>query len=669
MKSLIEINKIYIAVFGIFLVTACNEDFLEEKRDLTGVNEQVFQDELMARGYVDYIYGLFQPANNNRALIWDLYGGFEFSKNSDELPGESAINKPYAQISFIEDHALDYFGSRMNTSIGNNTWTRMRQINIFLSEIDKHGLPEEVRMQLKGQLHFWRAWQYFDLVKLYGGVPLVLEAQNPIISGGDHIRIPRSSTADCIDQIVADLDLAMEMLPGKWEAADWGRITSGAAAAFKGRVLLAWASPQFNRDDDVSRWQRAYDANLEAKNILEANGFGLYKKGSLEDGAAWENMWFEEVNNPEAVMIYGFNNITSDQTRKNNGWERACRPSEIGGAGQITPTKQLLDAFPMADGMNPGESALYEYDAQKFYKNRDPRFYKTFIYNGAAWPYREDQDYRHWSYRWYRSAGEETPTGTTESQGANSSGIYMRKATNPQASNSENFTVSGLDVMEIRFAEVVLNLAEAAIGIGNTSEGLNGIMEIRERAGVENRDGSYGLGNIMDRDQAFAAVLNERKIELAYEGKRYWDLRRWMLFDDSHGTLSRLGFEPIAGMRRKGIFIVVKDESGAAYEGSADPMLSTGTGPAPIIDRNTDAYPEGIENEEQYLDYLYENHFEVLEKDDLDPTNPESWSYTWFDEYYFFGFNDEILSASPYLEQTKGWNSISGQGTFDPLVE
>jgi hypothetical protein len=545
----------------------------------------------------------------------------------------------------------------------------MRQINVFLSEIDKHGLPEEIRRELKGQMYFWRAWQYFELVKLYGGVPLVLEPANPIITGNDDIQTPRSSAADCIDQIVADLDLAIEMLPGVWDAANWGRITSGAAAAFKGRVLLTWASPQFNRGDEVGRWQTAYQANLDAKNLLEANGFGLYKKGTLAKGEAWGNMWFEQVNNPEAVMIYGFNTVTSDQTRKNNGWEAACRPKTIGGSGSIAPTKQMLDAFPMADGKMRTEPGTYVYDEKKFYKNRDPRFNKTFTYNGALWPYKENTNYRHWSYRWYKKSGDATPGNTTEVAGANSSGIYMRKATDPKASNADAFAVSGLDVMEIRFAEVVLNLAESAIGISNISEGLNGIMQIRERAGVENLDGSYGLNTGMSRDQAFAAVINERKIEFAYEGMRYWDLRRWMLLDDTHGTVSRLGMEPINGMRRKGIFIVVKNTGGTPYAGTKDPMIPDGLTPAPVVDRAPKSFPTGVKNEEEYLDYLYTNHFDVLVKDDLDPTNPANWKYTWFDQYYFIGLNDDILSASPYLEQTVGWNSLAGEGSFDPLVD
>lgn len=650
--------------FALLVFSGCSDDFLEEKRDLTGVNEEVFQDPAMATGYVDYVYGLFSPANNGRNLIWDLYGGFEFSKNTDELPGASALNKPYSHVSFTQDHALGYFGSRMTGSIQNNTWTRMRQINLFLENIDEGGLPEQMINELKGQMYFWRAWQYWDLVKIYGGVPIVLTAQNPIQGDPTETQVPRSSTEECINQIMADLDMAMELLPGKWGSADWGRITSGAAAAFKSRVLIAWASPLFNRDDDVSRWQLAYAAAKDARAELESNGFGLFNAGNLENGEAWEKMWLQSVDNPEAVMIYGFNNLTSDQTRKNNGWERACRPREINGGGQISPTKQMLDAFPMADGKMPGESEVFEYDPNKFYKNRDPRFYKTFVFNGARWPYRQDPGYRLWNYRWAKSEGESSNVLQSTEQNPNSSGIYMRKATDPNASNEDDFVLSGLDVMEIRFAEVVLDLAEAAIGIGSIQEGLNAIIEIRERAGVQNLDGRFGVDAGLDRDKAFAAVLNERRVEFAYEGRRYWDLRRWLLLDDTYGTTSRLGMEPINGMRRQGIFVLVNPQM---YIGGDDPMIGSEDEEAILADRTPENYPEGISTEEEYLDYLYDNYFQVVVKDDLDPTD-NNWVFSWYPEYYFSGLNQEVLESSPYLGQTKGWDSMSGQGTFDPLA-
>ncbi|WP_207492331.1 RagB/SusD family nutrient uptake outer membrane protein [Aridibaculum aurantiacum] len=674
-----KMNKYIVAFAALFVgLVSCKKTFLEEKNDLTGMNEQVFKDSLMAQAYIDYVYFMMLPGNNAQANIWNLAaGGNAFTQTTDELAGETNWNKEWSSILSTNAHALPYFGTNISTSVGNNTWTRMKQINMFLNEVDKHeGLSAEKKKVLKGQMFFWRAWQYFDLVRLYGGVPIVLEPQSPIgVSDNPSLQVQRSRTEDVINQIVRDLDSATASLPGKWGSADWGRVTSGTAAALKGRVLLTWASPLFNRSDDRGRWQKAYEANLAAKTLLEANGFGLFRTGGNANATAFGNMWFTEVNNPEAVFVFGFNNGTSDQTRKWNGWEHAVRPRDILGGGSVSPTKQMVDAFPMRDGKMAGQS-FYTYDQNKFYKNRDPRFYRTFAYNGSLWPYSQNPNYRIWTYRWFNNATATTPTQTTEVAGANSSGVYVNKATATNASNSHalgnNFSLSGTDFMEMRFAEVLLNLAESAIGADRPLEGIDQIKAVRERAGVENRDGQFGLAGITSRDALFAAVLKERQVEFAYEGKRFWDLRRWMLFTDEFGTTARLGFQPLNGTRRTGYFISVKRADGTRYNSSTavanggDPLRRWGTNganPAPIINRDS-----AVANFDAYLDYLYDRHFTVTEKDDLDPTaNNNAWKFRWYKEYYFFGIPQNVLNSSPYLQQTIGWGGGGGSGVFDPL--
>ena len=656
-------------VVMLVLVWGCKKTFLEEKSDLTGVNEEVFKDPLLATAYVDYVYGLFLAPNNAQSLSWELAtNNFQFAQTTEEFPGQTNWNRPdWASVSYLNGHALGYFGSPLAGGIGNNTWTRMKQINIFLEEIDKHGLTSEVTGPMKGQLYFWRAWQYFDLVQLYGGVPIVLEPQDPITTGDiASLEIPRSKTADCIAQIVSDLDMAVSLLPGKWSGSDWGRVTSGAAAALKGKVLLTWASPLFNRTDDAARWQQAYDAGVAAKALLEANGFGLYTSGGTANGKAWGEMWTKEVNNPEAVMVYGYNSSNSSGQLKNNGWEQACRPKDISGGGSMSPTKQIVDAFPMKDGKMPGAST-YAYDANKFYKDRDPRFYKTFAYNGAIWPYKANSNYKLWTYYWWKNTTETTPSYKTEVSGANATGIYIAKATSSTADNSPGtFQYSGTDYMAIRFAEVILNLAEAAIGINNLPEGKTLIKSIRERAGVENLDGDYGLAGAASRDELFAAVLNERRIEFAFEGKRFWDLRRWMLFNDDFGTCTRLGVAPLNDTRRTGYFITVKKLDNSKYTGTqaVDPLIKPTGGNAPLINR--DSVFANVANYNAFVDYLYDNYFEVSERDNVDPTN-NNWKFKWLNEYYFFGFNSSILNSSSYLQQTKGWDGLTGPGTFDPL--
>ena len=663
----------YIGLFTIlatFSLGSCNDDFLAEKQDYSGVNEEVFQDPVQAQAYVDYIYSQFLPGDNAVTRTWDLAAGGsdDFSQTTEELAGEVNFNKPWASIVPTGANCLPYIGARMGSSVSNNTWTRLKQINLFLENVEKYGMDKATKDKLKGQLYFWRAWQYFDMVKLYGGVPLVLTPQNPILDEASNNQIPRSSTSACIEQIVSDLDMAKSLLPAKWSGADWGRISGSAAAAFKGRVLLTWASPLFNPTDDTQRWQRAYDANLEAKTLLEANGFGLE--------ANWATMLTKEGSvNKEAVIVYAYNIVPTQNLERNNGSERACRSKEALGAGSISPTKQMVDAFPMADGQDiTNSSTTYPYSAGKFFKNRDPRFYSTFAYNGAKWPYAENVNFKQWTYSWYDKAPASAtvlPNKFTETLGANSSGIYLNKATSTTASNNANFSYSGTDYMEMRFTEVVLNLAECAIGINKLSEGKDLIKSIRIRAGIKIGDGQYGLASAIARDQLFAAALNERKIEFAYENKRFYDLRRWMLFENGT-TTSRLGVAPLNGTRRTGYFIVAKKTDGTKYvHASVDPFLANAAGVAPIVNRDP-VFPYTIPatgknpgtviaNYEAYMDYLYDNYFDIVERDNLDPTT-NNWKFTWYKEYYYFGIYQSLLDTAPYLKQTKGWG-----GDFDPL--
>jgi hypothetical protein len=663
-------RNILLGVLTTLLLGSCNDDFLAEKQDLSGANEEVYKDPILGKAYVDYIYGLFQPANNASSMTWDLASGgaTTFSQTTDELAGEVNWNKVWAAPGTNTDaNCLTYIGTAMTASIANNPYTRLRQINLFLDNVDKYDMESTAKNQLKGQMYFWRAWQYFDLVRLYGGVPLVLTAQSSISSSAADVQIPRSSSSACIAQIVADLDMAKSLLPGKWDSANWGRITSGAAAAFKGRVLLTWASPLFNRNDDVARWQAAYNANLEAKTLLEANGFGLFSTGGFANGKAWGDMWFTEANNPEAVIVYGFNNANSGTTLKNNGWEKACRSKTVGGSGSVSPTLQIMESFAMKDGKKPGVSTANPYTLQTFYKNRDPRFYKTFIYSGSPWAYAEDPNFKQFTYSWHKTAPANSsvvPAGVTETLGANASGVYLCKSVNTSASNNTNFQYSGTDYMEMRFAEVVLNLAESAIGINSLAEGKTLIGKIRERAGIVATDGAFGIADAVTRDQLFGAVINERKVEFAYESKRFWDLRRWMLFNNDFGTCTRLGQTPIDGMRRKGLFFVAQRSPGVNYVGTTDPFLPV-NGVAPVADRNPSIFPTGITTYDQYVDYFYTNYLSVQVKDNLESTAVTNWTFKWYNQYYFFGIPSAALNSAPYLGQTQGWSG--GATIFDPL--
>ncbi len=642
------------------LLVGCSTDFLEEKRDLTGVTVGIYEDEVLANWYLNYIYFSIYPDKDKDLTAYsvaaDEHDAAElFARTTDEKAGEDDLNRPYSSIAFNQDHCLRSIGAKITTSSSvNNSWTRIRYCNQYLNNVDDYtGLSDTFKNGIKGQMYYFRALQYFELVRLYGGVPLILEDQAPEIDDPNN-QTPRSTSGEVFNQIASDLDMAVSLLPTDWTGNDYGRVTRLSAAALKGRALLTWASPLFNRNDDVSRWQRAYDACKAAYDACTAAGKGLHPD--------WKNMWFEEEGNIEAITVVGYNNH-DDSDRKNNANERKARSREAGGDGSISPTKNAMDIFPMSDGTEYNTGG----NLNHFYRNRDPRFYYTFSYNGAIWPWDQEPNWKNWTYWWHDVAGGD-PEHSTES-GTNETGIYLRKFTNDNFvfSEDQRFRYSGADYIEFRFAEVVLNLAEAAVGIDNLSEAKGYLEDIRARAGVLNNDGSYGLSSVSSRDEHFAACINERRIELAYENKRFWDLRRWMLYNDNFGTCTRLNQTPIHGIRRQGYYTIAKTDAATEYVGNDDPFKDGGSG-APIIDRDAESgdWPLGVTTYEEYVDYLYDNHFDVIVKDDVDD---DGFIFTWYDEYYFFGFYEDVLESAPYLRQTKGWGNGFGAGVFDPLAE
>ena len=676
-KNSIIVGLLILVLFAINI--GCSDDFLVEKGDFSGFNDEIYNDVQTAQAKVDYLYYLCLPTG-----AWgspDTY-----SKSTEEFPGSTTYNQ------LTEKTSTDIDDEFFKTQTG-GPFAFIRECNIFLDNIDKGTLKEEQKKTMKGEIYFWRAWNYFNLVRTYGGVPIVLTAQNAILGEGDptqsELAIQRSSTADCFKQITADLDKAISLLPPVWATANWGRITSGAASAFKGRVLLTYASPLFNRSMETSRWQAAYDANKAAYDLLMANGVGLVNSATLR-AKDWEKM-FVTPKTTEAVITVLHNNVTTDSYKKNNGWENSARQKDLQGGGGYGATAEMLDLFPMADGKRPGKSAFI-YDPLKFYKDRDPRFYRTFAFNGEVWPYAGNTGNTVWSYQWFKDqaavngATAKEGAGFAEYSGHVLTGIYVRKRTDPAAgfTDVDKFSRSPSPYIEMRFAEVLLNLAESAAGVGKlgvADEGYQGIVALRKRVGIPaGTDNLYGIPAGLDKYGLFREILYERQIEFAYEGKRFQDMRRWMLWNDDpaiqNTTCAQLGVEPLNGKRRHGIILAVKptvyasSSSGLANDifnplsSKFDATKVTRVG----IALNPDDTDANFAKQITALDKFYDTNLVRVTTDFIDPTSAPTFYTTYRSKYYLMGLKQSVLKQSPYLFQTKGWADYYGvDGTFDPL--
>ncbi len=550
----------------IVLLTSC-ENVLE-KDDLTAISEKsVWNSKDLATQYVNYLYmDLPQwPTNESNA--------------SDDGIGSNELM--YGQLTIESNDFWPYYN--------------IRSINELLEQIGTGTIPKSDQDLLKGQALFIRANLYFKLVSKYGGVPLVLKTQ----AQTDDLKVSRNKTSECITQIIKDLDDSSALLPESWSSADAGRITKGAALAFKGRVLLHYASEQFDPTQSSSaRWTAAYNANKTAQTHLIAQGKGLMPN--------YKQLWFVEGNaNTEAIMTTRY--INPGRTHSRDAYVRPLDEAQ-NFTGSDQPTLSLVNAYPMKNGLAITDPAS-GYNPNAYWLNRDPRFDADIAYNGNLWELSGKTGRIQWSFL----GAQLTGNGIT--------GFYCKKAVNEALKPNETI-ISGTDWIEIRFAEVILNLAESANETGKSAEAYDILKLIRKRAGITaGGNDLYGLTASMNKLQMRTAILNERRIEFSFEGKRASDLRRRRMYETLNGT------------KRKGLAINLIGYNKAGFLA---------------------AYAAGTVN----LNTNYTTYFNdvIINLDLINSINYKP-------EYYFYAIPIRHLQLNANLQQTLGWDG----GTFDPL--
>ena len=729
------------------VITGCSDDFLDDMTVFGSFGEdKVYSSYTAVQDRVNTLYRELLPQSGqgggNGSAGQNNYtstGSPEvWSKSSLEYGGFTDFTNPDLELDYT--NITDYFYV-INKS--DSPWGNIRNANDIIQHVEASDvLTEDEKNKLLGQAYFFRAFRYWTLVKLYGGVPIIDYPQDPIIGDGDGSDkiVPRSSAKACIQFICDDLQKASDMLPASWGSSDFGRITAGAAAALKGRVELFYASPLFNRADNSDRWETAYQTNKRALELLNQGGFGLAyaSNGGANSGMNWAKMFLSNEGSDgsldEAVLVTLYNNRDKVETAnydKWNGWEHSLRPVNTNGNGGIHPTAEMVDLFPMADGLRPGESKL-TYDKLCFWLNRDPRFYRTFAFPGVEWKFDTNgvglnafdpegskyvyayfphqysgagNDYALWSYTWYANDDDASKVSslsngyTADVIAQKNSAVYIRKrsddaniATSPlykfsvSATTPKGFQQSAAPLVWMRYAEVLLDFAEAAAGANHLDEALQALQQIRARVGYT-ADNNYGLPtNLNSREKMIAAVLYERQVELAYEGKAFDDVRRWMLFDGGvdkfdgqpstwtltgfgGNTCTYLGIDKLNGQRRHEI--VVYTRTNAAQANENDPVLARR--PKALTLSESITYDEDSEDygSDAVMDLADFYNAYLKRKDVNSDTNDETKGISFRPQYYFIGFKQSAMQTNPTLLQTVGWHDYShGQdGTFDPLAD
>ncbi|HBU77696.1 MAG TPA: RagB/SusD family nutrient uptake outer membrane protein [Muricauda sp.] len=584
--------KKIIYILGLFVFFASCSDVLDIE-DLNNYSpESVWNDENLANAYMVNLYPMFGNWNAGSDRLSQQLAGIEWYADRITISNENFKNWDYYTIRLINQAILD---------------------------VESGTLPQPVKDRITGEALFMRAYRYFDMVVYHGGVPYIKVPQDRY---EDDLYVPRNSTEECFDFIIEDLDRALELLPESIGTGsdEYGKIDSNFALAFKAKVLLYKASPQFNPTQpwDNAYWSEAHAVNKNAYETLLAYGYGL-----VEDYA---NIALEE-RNKEVVF-----SVINSYPNKTASWDSGVRPgSESRGPANACPTWEFVKEFPMKDGRlyNDPLSAYNMTDEeflQNYWENRDPRFDKSIVWNGKIYEVSGKTGKR--QYTALGIANELDDFGINPNANTNSTnldrytGFFIQKNSLLSLTQAE-VEQYDLDYVLMRFAEVMLNYAETANETGNPAVALDILKQIRERAGIEaGADGNFGI-SASSREEIREAILAERNIEFCFEGHRFWDLRRLRMLDRLDGA-TKHGVEAIA----------------ITEEGS-EMAISTARSLA-------DDY-ELIESDFKY------SILQVPLSGVKESTLP--------DNYYFFPIQADVINKNPQLEQNEGWG-----GSFDPTL-
>jgi hypothetical protein len=492
-KSINSVFLSLILIISITVIVSSCQKVLEKTPTDSFSEDAVWGDEALVDAFANAAYKSipfgFQQMHGWRFMPYANMSDESNSRNSST--NIQIINEGNASPSY--SGPLDVW-----TGPGWSYWEPISQVNKFLDKMASSTIDEQLKERLIGEMRTIRAYSYFKLISVYGGVPLITKP----FKLDDDFKIARSSYDDVMNFVISELDQAINSLPLEYDAANSGRVTKGAAMAVKSRALLYAASPLNNPGNDRAKWQAAADA---AKAVIDLNQYKLhdnYKVLFTEAGGY----------NTEEVIWGRPQNISVEIESL---VERLLFPNGWLGFAHSHPLQNLIDDFETKKGLLPKDDP--DYDPQNPYVNRDPRFYATILYDGAPFKERTIES--------FTPGGLDSPDGVESSWNASETSYYIRK----YIDESKCGCTSGSDGSSsptwiwFRYGEILLNYAEAMYKLGDEETSREYINKVRSRPGVNMPPVTESGVNLWNR------LMHERRIELVFEEHRFFDVRRWKI--------------------------------------------------------------------------------------------------------------------------------------------
>ncbi|MBT1697321.1 RagB/SusD family nutrient uptake outer membrane protein [Fulvivirgaceae bacterium PWU4] len=501
--------SLYILLAAAVTVLSCNDDFLNvTPTSLT--DEAIWKDAGLTEAYIINLYTGIRLTDKEASKDERYIGfgrGFHWAMYASVT--DEAVYSNNDQTYLVQRAELSPSNYGWMSTVWGRSYRSIREANLVLEKIPSTPLTEERRAMLVAEIRFIRAFRYFDLLKGFGGVPIVGDEVTELTDDFTPLY-QRKSIAETVSYIVNELNAVIGTLPNEagstWER---GRATTPAAMALKSRVLLYAASPLYTGGtSDVSKWQAAATA---AKNVMDLNKFSLVTNLSANPAENYRLYFVAPPTTTEDIFFREYTN-----TSPSMAMERMNAPNGYGGWGGNCPMQNLVDDYEMTNGL-PITDAGSGYNAQNPYVNRDPRFYGTILYNGA--------DYRGRKIETFLPGGKDSPDGN-EPWNSSPTGYYLRKFLKETITLDDWSNMGTATWRYFRYAEILLNYAEAQNeATGPDQSVYDAVNAVRLRAGMPALPGG------LSKDQMRARIRNERRVELAYEEHRYFDVRRWMIAD------------------------------------------------------------------------------------------------------------------------------------------